>query len=103
MFDRVLRINWEPYRTVKQHSSFWRTAFARSKSLELFPGRISFISMMSTEGKATAAGQKLDVTPSEAAATCLHPRDTPPGSSLSRVKTSSTSPEALPVHSFMCK
>ena len=92
-----------PYRMVKQHSSFWRTAFARSKSLEFFPGRISFISMMSTEGKVTAAGQKLDVTPPEAAATCLHPRDTPPSASLPRVKTRSTSPEALPVHSFMCK
>lgn len=47
----VLRTNWVPYKMVKQQSSFWRTAFARSKSLELFPGRISLISMISTERK----------------------------------------------------
>lgn len=92
----VLRTNWVPYKMVKQHSSFWRTAFARSKSLEFFPGRISFISMISTEGKLTSANQKLEFTPSEAAAMCLHPRHTEPSSSLPRVKTSWASPTALP-------
>lgn len=49
----VLRTNWLPYKMVKQQSSFWRTTFARSKSLEFFPGRISFISMISTKRKLT--------------------------------------------------
>lgn len=87
---------------VKQHSSFWRTAFARSKSLEFFPGRISFISMMSTEGKVTAAGQKPDVTPSEAAATCLHPRH-PAQLFTAQGEDKLDQPQALPVHSCVCK
>lgn len=77
----VLRTNWVPYKMVKQHSSFWRTAFARSKSLEFFPGRISLISMISTKRQLRQAHQKLEFTPPEDRATSPHPTPQAPPNS----------------------
>lgn len=80
---RVLRTNWVPYKMVKQQSSFCRAAFARSKSLEFFPGRISLISMISTGRQLRGAHEKLEFTPpGDAARACTPLTHSPAPSAL---------------------